>query len=223
MGSCEEHRSRPYIWCGLHSCEIVACLQARTWLLSRGPWWPWVAWLWQRAMGATKETPTGSTSKFELVTLWKVAQTKEGFISALRNDTVDWEMCVCFVCAGRPKRTEETSQTNSWPKAKTSSACKWAQMQEHLKLEWRATADPGRSSTTTPERTPPRRRSFLCPLKGQRGLRNSDSDLGHEEECNLTFKLDQKQGPTGRCAHIQYKTHTFNSTSKQLDKAFLRE
>lgn len=154
MGSCEEHRSRPYIWCGLHSCEIVACLQARTWLLSRGPWWPWVAWLWQRAMGATKETPTGSTSKFELVTLWKVAQTKEGFISALRNDTVDWEMCVCFVCAGRPKRTEETSQTNSWPKAKTSSACKWAQMQEHLKLEWRATADPGRSSTTTPERTP---------------------------------------------------------------------
>lgn len=107
MGSCEEHRSRPYIWCGLHSCEIVACLQARTWLLSRGPWWPWVAWLWQRAMGATKETPTGSTSKFELVTLWKVAQTKEGFISALRNDTVDWEMCVCFVCVQEGPREQK--------------------------------------------------------------------------------------------------------------------
>lgn len=59
-------------------------------------------------------------------------------------------LCV-RLCAGSPKRTGDTSQTSSWAKAKMSSACKWVQTKEHLKLAWRATDDPGRSSTTTPE------------------------------------------------------------------------
>lgn len=92
---------------------------------------------------------------------------KGGFMSVLRTEIENSEMCVCM-CAGSPRRTEENSQRNSWAKAEMSSACKWAQTKEHLKLEWQATDDPGRSSTS-PEserwlNSP--RHSFSCPLKG---------------------------------------------------------
>lgn len=75
---------------------------------------------------------------------------KGGFISGLRKDMVDWAVCLC-VCPGKPKRTGETSRTNSWAKAEMSSACKWEQTKEHLKPAWQVTDDPGRLSTTTPE------------------------------------------------------------------------
>lgn len=77
--------SLPCICCVLCSFGIVACLQARTWLQSRGPWWLWVVWPSQGVMGITKETPHGSISEFELfsplmyelVSVWKIGKTKE--------------------------------------------------------------------------------------------------------------------------------------------------
>lgn len=96
---------------GVCSCEIVACFQARTWLLSRGPWWLWVIWLSRRVMGVTKETPAGSISEsecsppvYELVSLWKVGKTKVSFQCwGVRLRT---ERCV-FVCVQEVPREQE--------------------------------------------------------------------------------------------------------------------
>lgn len=79
-----------------------------------------------------------------------------------------------------------------------SSACKWAQTKEHLKLAWQDTDDPGRSSTKT-LKTPTPETLLLLP---------SERQVSKDEE-TLTLTLSVRRNATRQFSRLNWtKTGT---------------
>lgn len=79
----------------------VAYLQAKTWLLSRGPCCPWVVWLSPRMMGITKEILTGSPSEFNTFIIL-VTKSRQ---KSLRC----WKLCL-YVCRKSQENKRDFSE-----------------------------------------------------------------------------------------------------------------